>query len=68
MRATRAIVDPAVCFTRPEIDRIVDDVLIQEAALRDSAGALPLSKEDKANLRNMVLFRICAEIPPSGNA
>jgi hypothetical protein len=55
-------------FTRAQFDEIVASNIIEEAALRETAGALRLTAEDRADIAKMVAYRICAEAPPAGNA
>lgn len=66
-RGSRALTNPASFYTTAELDKLVGNVTNEEAAMRDTAGAIPMDDGDRAKLRGLILFKICAEAQPAGN-
>lgn len=67
-RAARAAINPGSVFLRPLLEKMIEAIVLEEAAIREAGGQLPMDEKERQALRNMVLFRICAESPPAGNA
>jgi hypothetical protein len=68
VRAMRAVIDPSVSFTRRQFDTLIENQVIEESAIRETAGVRPMTPDEIGALRDFVAFRICAEITPAGNA
>ena len=68
VRAKKAWVDPSSFFIGPVLERFVTAQVCEEAAMREAANMPPLNSPEVARLRAFVIYRLCAEMTPAGNA
>lgn len=67
-RGLMAVADSAVCFVRSDIDKLIEQAEITESVLRQTNNVPLLTKDELTRFRQIIMFKLCAELPPAGNA